>query len=103
MDIGFKPIRDRIIVTRNQKTEKTTGGLLLTEMSMKQSETGIVISVGDGPLDENGNRITMDTKVGDNIMFPMNIGTDIMLNGEEYIIMVEKEIYGVFTGENNDS
>ena len=97
MTLSFTPIRDRIIIERSEKLDKTKGGLLLVEMSQEVPSEGTVIAVGSGEFTEDGDRKPMDTVVGDRVLFPKHGGTDIKLDGEEYIIMHEHEIYGILT------
>ncbi len=91
----FTPLHDRVLVRRIEGDEKTAGGLFIPETAKEKPQNGTVISVGAGGRDEAGNRIAMDVKAGDSILFGKWSGTEIKLDGEDLLIMKESDIMGV--------
>ncbi len=93
--MAFTPLHDRVVVRRVEGDEKTAGGLIIPESAKEKPAEGIVISVGAGARDEDGDRIPMDVKEGDKILFGKWSGTEITLDGEELLIMKESDIMGI--------
>jgi len=93
--MGFTPLHDRVVVRRVESDEKTAGGLIIPDSAKEKPAEGEVVSVGAGARDEDGERIAMDVKAGDKILFGKWSGTEISLDGEELLIMKESDILGV--------
>ncbi|MGI1662622.1 co-chaperone GroES [Palleronia sp. KMU-117] len=93
--MAFKPLHDRVLVRRVQSDEKTKGGLIIPDSAKEKPAEGEVVAVGAGAKDEDGDRIKMDVKAGDRILFGKWSGTEITLDGEELLIMKESDILGV--------
>ncbi|SFT89319.1 co-chaperone GroES [Sedimentitalea nanhaiensis] len=93
--MAFKPLHDRVLVRRVESDEKTTGGLIIPDSAKEKPAEGIVVSVGAGARDEDGDRIKMDVKEGDKILFGKWSGTEVTLDGEELLIMKESDIMGI--------
>ena len=93
--MNFTPLHDRVLVRRLEGEEKTAGGLIIPDSAKEKPAEGEVISVGAGARDEDGDRIAMDVKAGDRILFGKWSGTEINLDGEELLIMKESDILGV--------
>jgi chaperonin GroES len=93
--MAFKPLHDRVLVRRVQSDEKTKGGLIIPDSAKEKPAEGEVVAVGAGAKDDDGDRIKMDVKAGDRILFGKWSGTEITLNGEELLIMKESDILGV--------
>ncbi|HGG04614.1 MAG TPA: co-chaperone GroES [Aliiroseovarius sp.] len=93
--MAFTPLHDRVVVRRVEGDEKTAGGLIIPESAKEKPAEGIVISVGAGARDEDGDRIPMDVKEGDKILFGKWSGTEVTLDGEELLIMKESDIMGI--------
>ena len=91
----FTPLHDRVLVRRIESDEKTAGGLIIPDSAKEKPSEGEVISVGAGARDEDGERIAMDVKKGDKILFGKWSGTEIKLDGEDLLIMKESDIMGV--------
>ena len=91
----FKPLHDRVVVRRVENDEKTSGGLIIPDSAQEKPAEGEVVSVGDGARDENGNRVSMDVKAGDRILFGKWSGTEVKINGEDMLIMKESDILGI--------
>ncbi len=93
--MNFKPLHDRVLVRRIDGDEKTAGGLIIPDSAKEKPQEGEVIAVGAGARDDDGDRIELDVKAGDRILFGKWSGTEIKLNGEDLLIMKESDILGV--------
>ncbi|MDG1211306.1 MAG: co-chaperone GroES [Paracoccaceae bacterium] len=93
--MSFTPLHDRVLVRRLEGEEKTAGGLIIPDSAKEKPQEGEVVSVGAGARDEDGDRIAMDVKAGDKILFGKWSGTEIKLDGEDLLIMKESDILGV--------
>jgi len=93
--MAFTPLHDRVVVRRVEGEEKTAGGLIIPESAKEKPAEGEVVSVGAGARDEGGNRVAMDVKAGDCVMFGKWSGTEVTINGEELLIMKESDIMGI--------
>ena len=93
--MGFKPLHDRVLVRRVEAEEKTAGGIIIPDSAKEKPAEGEVVSVGAGAKDDDGDRIAMDVKAGDKILFGKWSGTEITLDGEELLIMKESDILGI--------
>ncbi|MEQ9037340.1 MAG: co-chaperone GroES [Silicimonas sp.] len=91
----FTPLHDRVLVRRIEGDEKTSGGLIIPENAKEKPQEGEVISVGSGARDEDGDRIAMDIKAGDRILFGKWSGVEIKLDNEDLLIMKESDVLGV--------
>ena len=93
--MAFTPLHDRVLVRRVESEEKTAGGLIIPDSAKEKPSEGEVVSVGAGARDDDGERIPMDVKAGDRILFGKWSGTEITLDGEELLIMKESDIMGI--------
>jgi chaperonin GroES len=93
--MNFTPLHDRVLVRRVEAEEKTAGGIIIPDTAKEKPQEGEVVAVGRGARDEDGDRIEMDVKVGDRILFGKWSGTEVKLNGEDLIIMKESDILGL--------
>jgi chaperonin GroES len=93
----FKPLNDRILVSRAEVVEKTSGGIIIPEVAKEKPQEGTVIAVGPGRKDDEGNYLTPDVKVGDKILFyRAGYGvSDIKIDDKEYVIMRENDVIAV--------
>lgn len=91
----FTPLHDRVLVRRIEAEEKTAGGIIIPDTAKEKPQEGEVIAVGKGARDEDGDRIELDVKKGDRILFGKWSGTEVKLEGEDLIIMKESDILGV--------
>jgi chaperonin GroES len=91
----IRPLQDRIIVKRLEEEEKTKGGIIIPDTAKEKPIEGKIIAVGKGKKTEDGKVIPLDVKVGDKVLFSKYGGTDIKVDGEEYLIMREDDILGV--------
>ncbi len=93
--MAFTPLHDRVLVRRVEGDEKTAGGLIIPDTAKEKPSEGIVVAVGEGARDESGKRIPMDVKEGDKILFGKWSGTEVILEGEDLLIMKESDIMGI--------
>lgn len=93
----FTPLHDRVLVRRIEGDAKTSGGLFIPDTAKEKPQEGEIVAVGAGARDEYGDRIAMDVKAGDRILFGKWSGTDIKFDGEDLMIMKESDIFGVMT------
>jgi chaperonin GroES len=98
MATKFTPLHDRILVRRIEEGETTRGGIIIPDSAKEKPQEGEVISVGKGKVSEEGKVHPLEVKEGDRILFGKYSGTEIKLDGEDYIIMREEEVLGVITG-----
>lgn len=91
----LKPIGDKVIVKPKAEEEKTSGGIILPDTAKEKPFEGTVISVGPGKVLENGERKPMSVKEGDTVIYSKYGGTEVTIEGEEYIILDEDSIYAV--------
>ena len=91
----FRPLHDRVVVTRIDAEDKTAGGIIIPDTAKEKPSEGEVISVGPGGRDETGKVIPIDLKVGDRVLFGKWSGTEVKIEGVEYLIMKESDIMGV--------
>ena len=93
--MSFTPLHDRVLVRRIEGDETTKGGLIIPDTAKEKPQEGEVVSVGAGERREDGERIPMDVKAGDRILFGKWSGSEIKLDGEDLLIMKESDILGV--------
>ena len=91
----FRPLHDRVVVKRIEAEEKTAGGIIIPDTAKEKPQQGEVVSVGPGGRDEAGKLIPIDVKPGDRVLFGKWSGTEVKLDGVEYLIMKESDIMGV--------
>ena len=91
----FRPLHDRVVVKRIDAEEKTAGGIIISDTAKEKPQQGEVIAVGPGGRDETGKLIPIDVKVGDRVLFGRWSGTEVKIDGVEYLIMKENDIMGV--------
>src|SRR5918911_178180 len=96
---NFRPLHDRVVVRRLEADEKTAGGIIIPDTAKEKPQQGEVIAVGPGGRDESGKLIPIDVKVGDRVLFGKWSGTEVKLDGTEYLIMKESDIMGVLVEE----
>ncbi len=98
MATKFTPLHDRILVRRVEEAETTRGGIIIPDSAKDKPQEGEVISVGKGKISEEGKVRPLDVKEGDRILFGKYSGTEIKIDGEDFIIMREEEVLGVLSG-----
>ncbi|RKZ00892.1 MAG: co-chaperone GroES [Candidatus Hydrothermota bacterium] len=90
-----KPLADRVLVKRIEEEEVRKGGIIIPDTAKEKPQKGEVIAVGPGRLDEKGNRVPMEVKVGDKVIFSKYAGSEVKIEGEEYLIMREDDILAI--------
>ena len=93
--MAFRPLHDRVVVRRIEADQKTAGGIIIPDSAQEKPSEGEVIAVGEGNRDDNGNRIALDVKAGDRVLFGKWSGTEVKINGEDLLIMKESDIMGI--------
>ena len=91
----LRPLQDRILVQRLEEEEKTKGGIIIPDTAKEKPAEGKIVAVGKGKLDESGKRIAPEVKKGDRILFGKYSGTEVKIEGEEYLIMREEDVLGI--------
>lgn len=91
----LRPMQDRIIVKRVEEESVTAGGIFIPETAKEKPQKGEIMAVGNGKKTEDGKVIPLDVKVGDKVLFGKYSGTEVKIEGEEYLIMREDDILGV--------
>jgi len=95
MAINFVPLHDRILVRRIEEQETTRGGIIIPDTAKDKPQEGEVLAVGKGKVKEDGKVLPLDVKPGVRILFGKYAGTEINIDGEEYLIMREDEVLGI--------
>ena len=94
----FRPLHDRVVVKRIEADTKTAGGIIIPDTAQEKPQQGEVIAVGPGGRDDHGKLIPIDVKAGDTILFGKWSGTEVKIDGVDYLIMKESDIMGVLEG-----
>ncbi len=94
-NINFRPLHDRVVVRRVESEEKTKGGIIIPDTAKEKPQEGEIVAVGTGTRDESGKVHALDVKTGDRILFGKWSGTEVKLEGTDYLIMKESDIMGV--------
>lgn len=95
MATTIKPLHDRVIVRRIEENTTTSGGIIIPDSAKEKPQEGEIIAVGEGKYKEDGTRQTLDVKEGDRILFGKYSGSEITLDGEEFLMMREDEVLGI--------
>ena len=97
----FRPLHDRVVVKRIDAEEKTAGGIIIPDTAKEKPQTGEVVAVGPGGRDESGKLTPLDVKAGDHVLFGKWSGTEVKLDGVDYLIMKESDIMGILEGSSS--
>ena len=98
MAVNITPLHDRVLVRRLEEKETVKGGIIIPDTAKEKPQEGEVIAVGAGKINEKGDRVALDVKVGDRILFGKYSGNDIKIDDEEYMILKEDEILAKISG-----
>jgi chaperonin GroES len=93
--MAFRPLHDRVVVRRIEADQKTAGGIIIPDSAQEKPSEGEIIAVGEGARDDDGDRIPLDVKAGDRVLFGKWSGTEVKINGEDLLIMKESDIMGI--------
>ncbi len=91
----LKPLADRVVVKKLDAEEKTSGGIVLPDTAKEKPQQGEVLAIGPGKFDEKGSRMPMEVKVGDKVLFAKYSGTEVKIEGVEYLILAERDLLAV--------
>ncbi|GAB4192079.1 MAG: co-chaperone GroES [Thalassobaculales bacterium] len=95
----FRPLHDRVVVRRLESEEKTAGGIIIPDTAKEKPMEGEVIAVGPGARDDKGALVPLDVKAGDRVLFGKWSGTEVKIEGVEYLIMKESDIMGILVSD----
>ena len=95
----FRPLHDRVLVRRIEEAETVRGGIIIPDTAKEKPQEAEVIAAGNGKVLDNGNRVPLEVKAGDRVLFGKYSGNEIKLDGEEYLILKEDEILAVLEKE----
>lgn len=95
-EIGVRPLHDRILVRRMAEEEKTAGGLFIPDTAKEKPQRGEIIATGKGRITEDGKVLPLEVKAGDKVLFGRFAGTELKLEGQEFLMMREEDVLGVF-------
>lgn len=98
MGMTLKPLHDRVLVKRVEEKEQIRGGIIIPDTAKEKPQEGEVVAVGQGKVLDNGTRVEMALKAGDRVLFGKYSGSEVKLDGEEFLIMREDEVLGVIEG-----
>ena len=93
--MAFRPLHDRVLVRRIEAEEKTAGGIIIPDSAKEKPSEGEIVAVGEGARNEGGDRVALDVKAGDRILFGKWSGTEVKPDGEDLLIMKESDIMGI--------
>jgi chaperonin GroES len=93
--MNLRPLQDRILVKRVEEEAKTKGGIIIPDTAKEKPVEGKVVAAGKGKVGDDGKRVALEVKEGDRILFGKYAGTDVKIEGEEYLIMREDDVLGV--------
>jgi chaperonin GroES len=96
----FRPLHDRVLIKRIEEQETVRGGLIIPDTAKEKPQEGEIVAVGSGKRQENGTVTPLDVKAGDRVLFGKYSGTEIKLDGEEYLILREDEVLGIVAASN---
>jgi chaperonin GroES len=94
-DFKIKPLGDRVIVRPKEAEETTKGGIILPDTAKEKPVEGTIVAIGEGKTTEDGKLIKLTVKVGDTILYGKYSGTEVKIDGDEYLIMRESDIFGI--------
>ena len=101
--MGFKPLHDRVVVSRFAEETKTAGGIIIPDTAQEKPSEGKIVAVGNGVRGEDGSVTPLDVKEGDHVLFGKFGGTEIKVDGEELMILRESDILGIIDKSNKKS
>ena len=91
----IRPLNDRLLVKRLKEEEKTAGGIIIPDSAKEKPAEGEVMAVGPGKSNEKGDRVAMQVKAGDRVLFSKYSGTDVKIDGDDFLIMREDDVLGI--------
>ncbi|CVK20273.1 MULTISPECIES: co-chaperone GroES [Sporomusa] len=91
----IKPLSDRVVIQALEREEKTKSGIVLPDTAKEKPQEGRIVAVGNGRLLDNGQRVSLDVKAGDKVMFSKYAGTEIKIDGQDYLILSERDVLAI--------
>ncbi|GAB96440.1 chaperonin GroES [Kineosphaera limosa] len=95
MSVSIKPLEDRIVVKASEAEQTTASGLVIPDTAKEKPQEGEVLAIGPGRVDDNGNRVPLDVKVGDKVIYSKYGGTEVKYAGEEFLILSARDVLAV--------
>ena len=95
MSVSIKPLEDRVVVQTLEAEQTTASGLVIPDTAKEKPQEGTVVAVGPGRVDDNGNRVPLDVKVGDLVLYSKYGGTEVKYAGEEYLVLSARDLLAV--------
>ncbi|MEM7645970.1 MAG: co-chaperone GroES [Pseudomonadota bacterium] len=95
-DVNIRPLHDRLLVRRMKEEEKTAGGIIIPDTAKEKPQRGEVVATGNGRVSDDGKTRPMEVKAGDQVLFSKYAGTDLKLGAEEYLMITESDVLGIF-------
>ena len=93
--VAIKPLEDRIVVQASEAETTTASGIVIPDTAKEKPQEGVVLAVGPGRIDDKGNRVPIDVKVGDTVLFSKYGGTEVKYGGEEYLVLSARDVLAV--------
>jgi chaperonin GroES len=97
MTVSLTPLGDRVVVAPKPKDTMTSSGIVLPDTASEKPQEGAVLSVGNGRVLDNGNRVAMEVKAGDTVLFAKYAGTEVKLEGQDYLVIRENDLLAIVT------
>ena len=101
MPVSLTPLGDRVVVSPKPKDTMTFSGIVLPDTASEKPQEGSVLSVGNGRVLDNGNRVAMDLKAGDTVLFARYAGTEVKLEGQDYLVIRESDVLAILSNGSN--
>jgi chaperonin GroES len=93
--VAIKPLEDRILVQANEAEQTTASGIVIPDTAKEKPQEGTVLAIGPGRIDDNGNRVPLDVKVGDTVIYSKYGGTEVKWAGEEYLVLSARDVLAI--------
>ena len=97
MSVSIQPLEDRIVVKSSEAEQMTASGLVIPDTAKEKPQEGEVLAIGPGRIDDKGNRVPLDLKVGDKVIYSKYGGTEVKYDGDEYLILSARDVLAVVT------
>ena len=95
-EVNIRPLHDRLLVRRMKEEEKTAGGIIIPDTAKEKPQRGEVVATGNGRVTDDGKTRPMEVKTGDTVLFSKYAGTDLKLGADEYLMITESDVLGIF-------
>lgn len=95
-EVNIRPLHDRLLVRRMKEEEKTAGGIIIPDTAKEKPQRGEVVATGNGRVSDEGKALPLEVKCGDQVLFSKYAGTDLKLGTEDYLMITESDVLGIF-------